>query len=139
MYKHKRYTMFGHFLIGFGVALVTLLFSFPMLLKTNLPVNSSPRKTHIIVGYVIVGTIFFQVILGCLCKLLNLCKVPSVVLFYMNKIHVYLGYLMTILCKFQVYYFIDHDHVFWILLGQDCLFFILTFIKKIFFSTTLEC
>jgi len=138
MYRHKRYTMFGHFLIGFGVAFITLLFSFPMLLNTPLSSVPPSKQIHIKVGYAIVGTIFLQVLLGCFCKLLNLCKVPSVVLYYMNKIHVVLGYLMTILCKFQVYYIIDQDHVFWMLLAQDCLFFIFTIIKKVFFSTPLE-
>ena len=133
MYKYKRYTIFGHFIIGFAVAFITLLFTFPVLLKTTIPSAASKKKTHYIIGYVVVCAIFLQVVLGCLCKLLNLCKVPSVILYYMNKVHTILGYSMTILCKCQVYNFINQDHVFWILIAQDCLFFVMTIIRKIFF------
>jgi len=134
MYKYRRHTILGHFIIGFAVAFITLLFTFPVLLQITTPSTPPKKRNHYIIGYVIVSDIFLQVVLGCLCKLLNLCKVPSVVLYCMNKVHYFLGYSMTILCKFQVYNYIDQDHVFWILLAQDCLFFIMAIIRKMFFS-----
>ena len=83
-----------------------------------------------VVGYLLVGAYFLQVVMGCLCKLLNLCKIPSVFLFYFNKTHAVLGYLFSILSKFQVYYYIEDNHVFWILLAQDLLFFFVVIFRK---------
>ena len=77
-----------------------------------------------VVGYLLVGAYFLQVVLGCLCKVLNLCRIPSVLLYYLNKTHGILGYLFTILSKFQVYSYIQRNRVFWILLAQKILFFL---------------
>jgi hypothetical protein len=86
-----------------------------------------------VVGYLLVGGYLLQVVMGCFCKLFNLCKIPSVFLFYFNKTHGVLGYLFTIISKFQVYYYIDDNLVFWILLAQDILFFLIVIFRKLIF------
>lgn len=132
-YRYRKYAIFGHFLIGFGVAFITLLFTFPVFLNATIPSKSSRMRTHMVTGFVIVVAIFLQVVLGCLSKLLNLWKVPSVLLYYMNKTHVVLGYLLTILNKVQVYYYIEVNHRFWLLIAQDCLFLVLIVLRKLVF------
>lgn len=74
-----------------------------------LPSSACRKRTHILAGYTIVAAIFLQVLLGILAKLLNFCKAPSVVLYYINKSHMVLGYVLTILSKVQVYYYIKVD------------------------------
>lgn len=135
MYRYRKYTMFGHFIIGFGVVFVTLLFTFPIILDTKIPSAPSRYRTHQITGYTIVVAMFLQVVLGGASRLLSLCKFPSVGLYYMNKTHLVLGYILLALNKFQVYYYIRVDYRFWLLIGQDCLFLIFLIARKMFFPT----
>jgi len=83
-----------------------------------------------IVGYLLVGAYFLQVVMGCMCKLFSLCKISSVFMYYFNKTHGMLGYLFTILSKFQVYYYIDDNHLFWILLAQDILILLYSYLSE---------
>jgi hypothetical protein len=136
MYKYRKYTIFLHFVIGMGVSIITVLSSMPLLLKTTIPTTNNPTRIHMIVGIAILSVICLEVLLGCLSKILNLCKIPSVLLHYMNKVHAVLGYSLAILCKFQYYYITKHkDLVYWILLSQDILFALLVIARKLTFPS----
>lgn len=136
MYKYRRYTMLLHFLFTLAIATVTIVYSFPLLLSKAIPANTSPLKAHMIVGIAILSLICLEVVLGCFCKALNLFKVPSVLLHYINKAHAVIGYSLAILCKFQYYYIVKKkNYVYWILLTQDILFAFLIVARKIYFPT----
>ena len=135
MYKYRRYSMFLHFLFSLGVSAITIIYSVPLMIGKTIP-TSGPIKTHIIIGIAILSLIVLEVILGCLCKILNLFKIPSVALHYMNKGHAIIGYSIAILCKFQYYYVeININYVYWTLLGQDILFAFMIIARKIWFPT----
>ncbi len=85
MYKYRRYSMFLHFLISLGVSATTIVYSLPLMIEKAIPSKNSPMRTHMMIGIAILSLIFLEVILGSLCKILNLFKIPSVVLHYMNK------------------------------------------------------
>ena len=56
-YKYRRYTIFAHFLIGLGVAIITILSAFPMLLKADLS-NLRPNiRIHTLIGIAIIAAI----------------------------------------------------------------------------------
>jgi len=135
LYKYRKYTIFGHFLIGLGVAATTLITSMPLLLAKPIPTKPSIQTTHVLIGIAIIAAIFLEVLIGCLSKLLNLCKAPSLLIYRLCKFHMYLGYALTILCKFQNYYIMKKTNLYWILLGQDILFFVLLVTRKLFFPT----
>lgn len=116
--------------------MVTALTSLPLLLKETIPSTHNPTRVHMIVGIAILSILFLEVLLGCLSKLLNIFKLPSVALHYMNKAHAVLGYCLAILCKFQYYYITSNkDYVYYTLLAQDILFAVLIIIRKLTFPT----
>jgi hypothetical protein len=136
LYKYRRYTMFLHFLGSLGVAATTIVYSLPLILERAIPAGNSPLRTHMIIGVAILSLIFLEVVLGCLCKVVNIFRVPSVLLHYMNKTHLVAGYSLALLCKFQYYYIAKQkDYVYWLLLGQDILFAVLIAARKIWFAT----
>lgn len=136
LYRYRKYTMIGHFIIGFAVACSTLIIAMPLLVDKPIPTTPSVRKDHFLIGIAIVAAIFLEVLLGALSKLLNFCKTPSLVIYWLGKVHRYLGYALTILCKFQVYYILDSkDKMNWFLLGQDILFAILLIVRKFYFPS----
>lgn len=104
LYKYRRYTIFLHFLLGLGVATVTVVTSLPMVFEKSLPPLPGKHRTHYIIGVVVICLVVVEVAIGCATKLLNLCDTPSLVIYRLNKFHAVLGYSLMLLCKFQVYY-----------------------------------
>lgn len=136
LYRYRKYSMVGHFLIGLGVACCTLITSMPLLLDKPIPTAPSVRTTHIYIGIAIVAAIFLEVVVGSLSKILNFFKTPSLLIYWLGKFHRYFGYALTLLCKFQVYYILKQSNkLYWILLGQDILFAILLIIRKFYFPS----
>lgn len=133
MYRYRKYTMFVHYLLAGAVAILTMVFSLPILISSGISSQPSKTTTHKLIGISIIGIIGLQVILGIASKMLNFCKTSSFLIYLMGKIHAVLGYSLIILCKFQTYYVMDIDAKFELLVAQDCLMAVLIVAKKIFF------
>jgi hypothetical protein len=133
LYKYRRYAIVGHILIGLAVCAFTIVTSVPLYFSINMATAKPLKRTHMLIGIAILIAIALQIISGAMSKLLDCCRTNSVVIYYMNKSHMVLGYLLTILCKFQNYYIMKRTTLWYVLFGIDILFFIMLIIRKLWF------
>lgn len=136
LYRYRRYTMVGHFIIGFVVGCSTLITSMPLVL--DIPISTIPedKRANFLIGIAIIAAVFVVIAIGALSKLLNFCETPSLVILWIGRVHKLLGYGLTILCKYQVYLLVKQsDSLYWIIMGQDILFILLLIIRKIYFPS----
>ena len=87
----------------FSIAMFTLITSIPLL---GIPSHTKPAFMHHMVltmTNVILVLMFLEVIIGIGAKLLIFWKIKSVPQYKINKVHKWLGYFLTLLCKILSY------------------------------------
>jgi hypothetical protein len=134
LYNYRKYAILIHMVGGLGIAITSFILSLPILFQTDFPDTVSVARTHYIIGTTIMILILIQAVLGILGKLLNVFKIASLHIYRINKIHLFLGYTLALLCKVQIYLIMSTDQAkYWGFLAQDIAFVLLFTIRKIYF------
>ena len=140
IYKFKAFTTYIHAALGLFVGLATIITSIPILQRDGIPSteNIFYKQRHYIIGVVIIILIFIQLLLGIISKGLQLIKWSHpYLIYYMNTSHKYLGYVLMVLCKIQVFLKLDLreelESTFWGLLAAEIVMFIIWILCKVFF------
>ncbi len=106
-YEYRKYTKIIHALIGTAILVTTLVTSLPSLLKNGF---KTKHLTHYIIGVVIYGMMGLQLLLGVFKFMMVFFHKGNPYLIYlMKKVHKWLGYILLILCKVQVFIILDKD------------------------------
>jgi len=100
-YKQNKWTSIIHGFLAFALIVTTFATSLPSLLKNGF---NTKHLTHYVIGVVIWGIMFFEVILGVISLTMQwLNKGKSFSIYLMKKIHSYLGFALIILSKVQIF------------------------------------
>jgi len=104
-YKHKRWTPYLHGFLCLALVVTAFVTSLPTLLKNGF---KSKHLAHYIIGVVIWGIMFFEVIIGIVSLILQFFnKTKSMPIYAIKKVHTYLGFALIVLAKVQVFLMID--------------------------------
>lgn len=104
-YEYRKYAKVIHALVSTAIVVTTLVTSLPSLLKNGF---KTKHLTHYIIGVVIYGMMGFQLLLGAIkFVMVFFNKENPFILYVMKVIHKWLGYILLILCKVQVFIILD--------------------------------
>lgn len=137
LYRNRKLAILGHSLIGLAATVATISSSLMILSDMSIPVKNLGKKDvrgHMIFGIALLGLLFIQALLGIFGRLLNCCGVGSIPIYYINKTHRVLGWILVILCKAQNFYIRSIKLKWYLFLAFDILTFSLIIIRKFTFE-----
>jgi hypothetical protein len=103
-YKNKKWTPYLHGFLCLALVVTTFATSLNFLLKNGF---NTKHLAHYVIGVVIWGVMFFQVIIGAISLILQrINKTRSMPIYAIKKVHTYLGFALIILAKVQIFIFI---------------------------------
>lgn len=110
-FKSSKIANVVHSFGGLVIILLTTIPNYPILVA-KLP--KIPKLSGVFLFHVIFGIFcFFSTILlllgGLATKISNIAKVNSLFIINIKRFHMIMGIIMTILCKFQVYYILNKN------------------------------
>ena len=118
-YEYRKYTKIIHALVATAIVVTTLVTSLPSLIKNGF---KTKHLAHYIIGVVIYGMMGLQLLLGVLkFMMVFFNKGNPFALYVMKVVHKWLGYILLILCKVQVFIILAKDRPeYSYLLGWEC-------------------
>lgn len=113
LYSYRKYYIYLHAFCGLFATIYSISTSLPILLTTGIlstdqaggehRVTGSTIYAHYIVGITSLSVVLLQAILGIATRVINIYNLSTSSLIIIKYAHTILGYLVSILCKSNVY------------------------------------
>ncbi len=106
LYSYRKYYIYLHVLYGLFAATFSLATAIPILLTTGIVTSeeAGPKlHLHYLVGIASISVISLQAILGIATRVINICNFSTNLLIKVKYTHKVIGYMVSILCKSNMY------------------------------------
>lgn len=141
LYSYRQLWVWAHSILFLFAGIYTIATAIPILLYTGIIYEDSSIQTsyskfilnrHYIIGIASLSGIALMLLLGITLKLLNIFSFSSALILIVRSIHKYLGYLIILTCKANMYIITKLDDL-PLLIIQDAVFALLLFARKLKF------